>query len=52
MNKTDVKIIDFGLARKKDAINLHSIVGTPLYVAPEVLEGTYDKKCDIWAIKL
>lgn len=50
LNKTDIKIIDFGLARKKNTINLHSIVGTPLYVAPEVLEGTYDKKCDIWAI--
>ena len=49
-NKNDVKIIDFGLARKKEKHNMHSIVGTPCYVAPEVLEGTYDYKCDIWAL--
>ena len=49
-NLTDVKIIDFGLARKRGAHNMHSIVGTPCYVAPEVLEGTYDRKCDIWAL--
>ena len=49
-NKNDVKIIDFGLARKRGDHNLHSSVGTPCYVAPEVLEGTYDRKCDIWAL--
>ena len=50
VNKNDVKIIDFGLARKKGSHNMHSIVGTPCYVAPEVLDGTYDKKCDMWAL--
>jgi len=47
----EIKIIDFGLSRKysKD-IKLHSVLGTPYYVAPEVLKGNYDQKCDIWSI--
>ena len=37
---SDIKIIDFGLSRKylrED--DLHSVVGSPFYVAPEVLDG-------------
>jgi len=48
---SDIKIIDFGLSRKvQSEDDLHSIVGSPFYVAPEVLEGNYDEKCDIWSI--
>lgn len=25
-------------------------LGTPYYVSPEVLEGEYDKRCDLWAV--
>jgi len=25
-------------------------LGTPYYVSPEVLEGKYDKQCDMWAV--
>ena len=38
---SEIKVIDFGLSRKCEpdtAKNLDSIVGTPLYVAPEVLK--------------
>jgi calcium-dependent protein kinase len=47
-----VKIIDFGLARKCAAGQLlATTVGTPLFVAPEVLAGMgYDKQCDTWSI--
>ena len=47
----EIKIIDFGLSRKyaKDE-KMHSVLGTPYYVAPEVLKGNYNEKCDIWSI--
>lgn len=48
---SDIKIIDFGLSRKLyNEDDMHSIVGSPFYVAPEVLEGNYDAKCDVWSI--
>jgi calcium-dependent protein kinase len=48
---SDIKIIDFGLSRKIfSGDDLKSIVGSPFYVAPEVLKGRYDNKCDIWSI--
>jgi calcium-dependent protein kinase len=42
------KIIDFGISTKfsKDK-KLTSKNGTPNYIAPEVLKGSYDEKCDI-----
>jgi calcium-dependent protein kinase len=48
---SEVKIIDFGLSQQSITDDdLNSIVGSPFYVAPEVLDGKYDSKCDLWSI--
>ena len=28
---------------------MHKKLGTPFYIAPEVLKEDYDEKCDIWS---
>ncbi|MCD7447982.1 hypothetical protein HAX54_036801 [Datura stramonium] len=45
-----VKVSDFGLAvRISDGQSLTGVVGSPAYVAPEVLLGDYTEKVDIWS---
>eukprot|EP01041_Mallomonas_annulata_P004568 gene4568-9079_t len=48
---SELKLIDFGLSQhfEPDQV-LKNPVGTPYYVAPEVLKGAYDASCDIWSI--
>lgn len=46
-----LKIIDFGLSRYDDEIgHMSTKVGTPYYIAPEVLTRHYDKECDLWSV--
>lgn len=45
-----MKIIDFGTATYiKPGQILNEKLGTPYYIAPEVLQKAYTNKCDIWA---
>jgi calcium-dependent protein kinase len=45
-----LKVIDFGTSRKLEAKStLSSLTGTAYYIAPEVIKGNYDFKCDIWS---
>ena len=47
----EVKLIDFGLAKQiADNKSLHTIAGTPYFIAPEVLNGKYGKECDFWSV--
>lgn len=47
----ELKLIDFGLAQRcKFQSNQTDIAGTPYYMAPEVLDGHFNEKCDIWSI--
>lgn len=55
--KSPLKIIDFGLSMKLESdskkevkkINMKTRAGTPYYISPEVLKGSYDMSCDIWS---
>jgi len=46
----NIKIIDFGISTKFDpSKKLTKGIGTPYYVAPEVIKQDYNEKCDIWS---
>ena len=45
-----VRLIDFGLSKASKKRNLSTIAGTPYYMAPEVLQGSYSTKADIWSL--
>ena len=48
---SELKMIDFGLSKHfRYGEVQHEAVGTPYTVAPEVIRGQYDERCDIWAI--
>ena len=46
-----VKLIDFGFATVKGKKNLKEVVGTPYYIAPEIINNKpYSCECDMWSI--
>ena len=50
MEEIHIKLIDFGASNffKENEI-LKLKVGSPYYIAPEVLNKNYNEKCDIWS---
>lgn len=48
----DVKLIDFGLARRhgRGEEPMTNPVGTSYYMSPELLKGKYDKATDLWSV--
>lgn len=50
LSETSIKLVDFGFAKNFRKAALLSKVGTPYYVAPELLGNVYGKEVDVWAI--
>ena len=56
MNGTRIKLGDFGVARVLESTtsggvkNARTLAGTYTHIAPEMYEGDYDTKADIWSL--
>ncbi|KAH9316856.1 hypothetical protein KI387_018625 [Taxus chinensis] len=49
-HSSPIKLADFGLATYfKPGQSLHGTVGSPFYIAPEVLSGGYNQAADVWS---
>ena len=49
--ESPLKLIDFGLSKifNGDDNTMKGTVGTTFYMAPEVITGKYNEKCDVWS---
>ena len=46
-----VRLIDFGLSKARMSNKkMNTVAGTPYYMAPEVINGSYSHKADIWSL--
>jgi calcium-dependent protein kinase len=45
-----VKLVDFGLSRHLSHPDKLTVVGTPYYLAPEMIQGRYTLQCDMWSL--
>jgi calcium-dependent protein kinase len=46
----NIKLIDFGTSNYVNESKKFTLkVGSPYYIAPEVIKKSYDNKCDIWS---
>ena len=50
-NDSHLKLIDFGSSKHfVDGLPTAERLGSAYYIAPEVLAGNYDEKCDVWSL--
>ena len=48
-----IKLIDFGSAKRfNPKRKMKALNGTLFYIAPEVLNGSYDERCDVWSCEI
>lgn len=46
-----LKLIDFGTSQHFEPDEkMKKFIGTSYYIAPEVINGSYDQKCDVWSL--
>ena len=54
-----LKLIDFGSSNEfieknqgkvKKIKRMKSFIGSEIFTSPEIFEGNYDEKCDIWSL--
>lgn len=47
--KMDIKIADFGVSKSLAHMMANTEVGSPYFMSPDVSEGRYDYKADVWS---
>ncbi|OMJ65155.1 hypothetical protein SteCoe_39021 [Stentor coeruleus] len=47
----EIKLVDFGMSTCFSKLaHMKSLAGSPGYLAPEVLKGSYNQSCDVWSL--